>query len=203
MSCLDFVSLSVYRNVCFKEFIVGQSNAFRDTRFDLHRGNIIRKGRDAIYRNLDIASPWYRSIHPTSLVILVLSKVNPGFQKDTLWGARMCEDVERIVHVDLNLPLIPILCVPGGSLDHKQEIAAVKACPLIIAEHGTVTIPSIYATDDTVVISVGEKKHIKCAYLNRIPYIHLLFAIIEEKEKISEVIRYGIHLAATNFNLDY
>lgn len=182
---------------------MGQSNAFRDTRFDLHRGNVIRKGRNAIHRNFLQVYPSSESYsRPISLFILVLPKINPGFQNDILWGESMCADIEKLVHVELNMPFIPVMCAHGGSLPLSSEISLVQASPLIIAEHGSVSIPAaVYANDDTVVVAIGEKRHIKCAYLNRIPYIHLLFAIIEERETtLPGIVQYAIHLAAKNFN---
>jgi hypothetical protein len=126
-----------------------------------------------------------------------------GFLGDVLWPD-MCEDISTMLHDAKVHNEVEVVCAYTGLLTVEQEIIMVKSSPLIIAAHGTLSLLGMFASDDTVVLSVGENDGIKCPNLMLYAsHIHVLFTTVERRNELPQLLRYGLHLAATHFHLPF
>jgi nucleoside-diphosphate-sugar epimerase len=185
---------------CFKSLVVGQNYVFNVDTVDKQRAVTLRKGRDLIIKNIDSAKHVgdKLDVPEDNFLILILPKSNPGFQGDGLWST-MCEDVHVMLQ-QLHLANVVVVCNPSGSLGREAEISLINRAALIIAEHGTLSLlAAFYGSDGTVLITVGSNEAIKNA--ETLPFalhLYVLYTTIERMDSMASLVRYGVHLAATN-----
>ena len=199
---------------CLKEVVIGQGHVFGNRKFpdvdgdesnggyavtrsynfpDRYFGISLRRCRDAVVKNLQnpVLSP------PSVLRVLIIPKTQslttPSLHPD------LCSAMTTVL-AEL-VPVMEVVCLQsGGSVE--EEISLVRTFPLIIAEHGTVSYLSIFGHDHTVLISVGHQRGMKeLDTLSFATHIKVLFTTFEDKPAMAQLVRYGLHLAATGFNL--
>ena len=198
---------------CFKSLVVGQNYVFNVDTVDKQRAVTLRKGRDLIMQNVYNSNRIGNELDSIKdqFFVLILPKNNPGFQEDVLWP-NMCEDVHSMLR-SLGVSVkgvadgagagVGVVCNPSGSLRREVEMGLINQAAFIIAEHGTLSLlAGFYGGDGTVLVTVGTNDAIKSA--ETLPYalhLHVLFTTMERMDSMQSLLRYGLHLAATNRNI--
>ena len=204
---------------CLKEVVVGQGHVFGNRKRPVAKGNdsnggygvtrsenfpnryfgiSLRQCRDAVVKNLQNPVP----DPPSLLRVLIIPKTKS--QTSSTLHPDLCQDMTNIV-AQLT-PAIEVSCLLRGR-SVEEEISLVRTFPLIIAEHGTVSYLSIFGHDHTVLISVGHERGMKeLDTLSYATHIKVLFTTFDDTTSSSvmamtQVVRYGLHLAATGFDL--
>ena len=133
---------------------------------------------------------------------MVLPK-NTGFN-NAAWPD-MCDDVTTIVRSEMNMPDIPIHCLPyDGSRTVEEEILLMQQATFIIAEHGTISFIPLYAHDGAVLVSVGTKHKLKNGQnLPYVTHLEVIFSAVEERASMANLFRFGLYRAADNFNIPF
>jgi hypothetical protein len=180
------------RTLCFKQLIIGQGGSLDMACVDKQRAVTLRKGRDAIVRSLNL----HDKPSPQGLSVMVLTKHT--------WPT-MCEDITTMVHKQLLMEDIPIMCIDPGMFSAEDEIELMQSATLIVAVHGTVSLMSLFAKDGAVVISIGQEgEPLKDG--QTLPYathIKALYTTEERVESMPSLIRYGLFTAASNFDIPF
>jgi hypothetical protein len=183
------------KSFCFKKLIVGSGHALGlvPQYPDKHRAIALRKGRDAIIKHL----PKGDFISPHSLKVVIISKRNPGHLSDNFWS-NMCSDVTPIINSIAN---VEVYCLEEN-LSIEEEIRVIRTATLIISEHGTVAYLALFAHDGAVLINISTQQDLKDIHvLPFTTHIRVFYTTLDVPEEFPPLLRYGLHLAATNFNL--
>lgn len=178
---------------CFKQIIIGHGGSLSMAYVDKQRGVTLRKGRDAIIKNLNLQD----MPPPKGLSVIVLTKPK------TL--RMMCEDIENMVHSRLQMEDIPIICINPGDFSMEEEIELIQSATLIVAVHGTTSDLSLFARNGTVLISIGqENEQLKEGQtLLYATHINTFYTTEERTRSLPNLIRYGLFLAATNLQIPF
>ena len=182
--------------MCFKQLVVGQGHVFSVPKYrpDSHQGIYFRRGRDAVAENIpDLGPP------PTKMKVVVIPKHEAGHTQSGLFGPSFCDSVSYIINTISSD--VEVECL-GFSVGIEEEIRIVRTATLVVSEDGTVAYSGLFAHDGTVQIIVTSRDNVKeCYTLTYATHIRVLFAVLEQPDDIPGTFRYGIYLAATNFNL--
>jgi hypothetical protein len=196
----EAVELSHFDNkdVCFKKLIMGQGYVLSSYFVDKQRAVTLRKGRNLILKNLGFD----HLLRPKTLSIMILPK-KAGFYSSA-W-LEMCDDVTAIVRNEMRLLDIPIQCLThDSSRSVKDEIFLMQQATFVIAEHGTISFIPLYAQDGAVLMSVGTKDKLKDGQtLLYATHLHVMYAAVEEREAMADLIRLGLFRAADNFDIPF
>ena len=181
---------------CLQRLVLGQGNVFNvpTNRPEPHFGIYLRKGRDAIVKHLQRDIP-----RPTRLAVMVLPKHEPGHTSSGLLGSGLCESVRTVVEGLVRGVEVGCVCFNVGV---EEEMNLVRTATLIISEDGTVAYAGLFAHDGAVQIVLSAKEHVKESHT--LPYashVKVLFATLDDPDELLGTIRYGLHLAATNFDV--
>ena len=180
---------------CMKKLIVGSGHVLGLVRRvpDKHRAIALCRGRDAIVQHLshDTLLP------PDRVKVVIIPKRNPGHQLDNFWSD-MCSDLTPIIASIAN---VEIHCLEPN-LSVEEEIQLIRSATLIVCEHGTVAYLALFAHDGAVLINISTQKDLKDIHI--LPFtthIRVYYTTLDVPEELLPMLRYGLHVAARNFNL--
>ena len=178
---------------CFKQVIMGHGGSLNNRFVLKERGITLRKGRDLIIQNLNMTN----NIPPSGLSVMVLTK-------PPTWPT-LCADIETMVYTQLHLDEIPVLCVNPGDFALEDELELIQSATLLVAVHGTVSLLSLFARDGAILIAIGEEKETfkDGQTLLYATHIQTYFTTVERMDSLPSLIRYGLFLAASNFEIPF
>ena len=172
--------------ICIRNAIVGHASAFSLKTLDVGRGYFLRKIRN--YIQLRLKLPIGKSDGPKILVARKTPGIAPGGESPG-WPT-LCEDVKKISKVWST----SVECITPYGMTLKNQIQQSWMSSVLVAEHGTTALISLFTQDHTVMISIGKDALVKDPQiLLYATHFQTLYMSIQRKEDLQGMLEYAVH----------